>query len=90
MKSHTYANFVLTTIAVLLGIIAWQQFSQRPVTRAEMIKLVEAGNTDRYKERRLQMPYVEVRGVEASVDVDVQGGITVDQVVETVRVEVER
>lgn len=90
MKPLTYTNALLSLIAALLALIAWQQYDQRPVTKAEIISLMEAGKAEQAQVRKLHAPYVEVRGVEALVAVDVHGSITVDQISETVQVEVVR
>ncbi len=90
MKSIKYSDCILTVIAALLAVVAWQQHTQRPITQQELVELAKAGDPDRYYARQMQMPYVEVRTIRESVDVSVNGSVTVEAVVEPVQVHVLR
>lgn len=46
---------MLTVIAVLLGVIAWQQYDQRPVTVGELRKLMHE-DPDEWETRRADVP----------------------------------
>lgn len=50
-----YTNGVLTVIAVLLAVIAWQQYDQRPVTVGELRELMHS-DPDRWEARRAEVP----------------------------------
>jgi hypothetical protein len=51
-----YTNAALTVIALLLGVIAWQQYDQRPVTIGELRNLVQGDDPDKWESRRDQIP----------------------------------
>lgn len=56
-----YTNAVLTVIALLLGVIAWQQYEQRPVTVGELRHLMDRDDMDKWEARRANIP-VTVNG----------------------------
>lgn len=88
MNSQTYTNAVLTLIAGLLCLIAWQMHERRPVTIGDMRAIAEYGDLDRLNQFRLKLPLVQVHG--GALEVDVQSPITVDNVQDAVTVRIER
>jgi len=53
-----YTNAALTVIAVLLAVIALQQYQNRPVTTGELQELQNRETLDAWDARRSQIPVV--------------------------------
>lgn len=83
MIADRYTKAMLTIIAALLGVLAWVAVEDRPVKLAEFSAIQDAGGVE---QRRQALAKLRARQHAIYVQ---DGLITVDQVQETVRTEIE-
>lgn len=82
MKSLALTNALLILIAALLAAHAVLAYQQRPVTRAELTRMAQRGDSAAMAEARQRIPLVRVISVDDTVNVEVQNP--------TLSVEIER
>lgn len=56
--SSRYTNAILTIIAILLGVIAWQQHQAQPITADDFAKARESSDPDEVMELGRKVPVV--------------------------------